>query len=289
MGLIISSWGTPDRSVAVTERIIGANATGFAILRTESDNRGSYYIVEEKRYLDVYEKVNEDPDGVLAKRTASTLLLDTSITTIDGLSKSVNARDATVLLADLLQTYPNSPVAWSADQFSKLESDPTGGIEVNSKSVVWGGSIKEFFRRGRNDDLGWRLDEVMQDENCLFLKVSAYLVDDAREQYWVCLSPERTRFVKAHLERQELYISAGSFASKEEALEKAKGFSGMKSRFSPEVWTIKKAAGEVGYLLVDTNSTENLRKGRFAAMEEALGVDLEIIPSKRFENLIPVE
>ena len=44
---------TPDHAVSVTERVLGSNPIGFAVLRTETDNLASYYSSRVTTWLDV--------------------------------------------------------------------------------------------------------------------------------------------------------------------------------------------------------------------------------------------
>ena len=75
---VTSVTATPDRQIIVEEDLIGSNATGFLILRTVFDNRGSYFIDHTIRYLDEYEKKPQTQpiESTLARRVKRTVLLD---------------------------------------------------------------------------------------------------------------------------------------------------------------------------------------------------------------------
>lgn len=47
---------TPDHAVTVNERLFGANATDYAVLRIEDDDQGSYYTFRVSTWLDEYSK-----------------------------------------------------------------------------------------------------------------------------------------------------------------------------------------------------------------------------------------
>ena len=75
---VTSVTATPDRQIIVEEDLLGSNATGFLILRTVFDNRGSYFIDHTIRYLDEYEKKPQTQpiESTLARRVKRTVLLD---------------------------------------------------------------------------------------------------------------------------------------------------------------------------------------------------------------------
>lgn len=290
---------TPDRQVTVDEQLIGSSAAGYVVIRTETDNLGSYYRSRTKRFLDEYSKnaaaiENETAVGV---KTHSRLLLDVS-TSIDpehsdpltkpAGSELVNEKDKTLALADILERYPTNVTKWDAKRFSRLTMQQLGGVYLDSLCVVWGGTLTQTIFENRLPEAEWRLDEVLEDSNCIYLKVSKG-TDGEQQTRFVCIPPRRSRQIHDHLDLKPFYLSAGSFGTKQEALEKARALI-EKSKanglvgFNPEIWTMWKPTDKIVYVIAATYLQEPSTEESFAALEGVLGLHLVPLSSKHFRE-----
>ena len=169
--------------MTVEERLLGSNSTGYITLRTEVDNLGTYYGYRTKRFLVEYSKQQSDPkyQEALGAEIDSQLMLDVSTSfdashpkpfSTEATSHKVNAKNNDVKLADLLERFPNtSPELGGLKKFAKLTWDSTNGLRLGRIRLAWGGWIKKRFVGDQNANLEWVLNEVFEDENCLYLSV----------------------------------------------------------------------------------------------------------------------
>jgi len=221
--LSISPLGaTPDHVLVVTERLLGTGAEGFAILRVERDNQGSYYSSNEKHFLDTYEKKSREEGPDIATKVSTVLLVDQTFSRhpdekADALPAVITNEKAvageTTALPELLARFPQMPEKWEAEKFQKLEAHPIGGVSIERANLIWGGWVKEAFGVDRNAEFDWKLEKVMEDSNSLFLKATA-----ENQTRWICLLPKTTEQVKARLLMKEFYLVAGSFDTEEAAV-----------------------------------------------------------------------
>ena len=295
---------TPDHRVNVDEQFLGSNETGFASLRTETDNLASYYAYRTKRYLDEYEKRGDAKTGDLniAVRTRSTLLLDVT-TSIDpnhndnrtppARTAKVNAKDDSMALADIFVQYPARCEKWDAERFTKLTTNLTGGVRVGNLNLVSGDTIKRIVFAHPDPDVNWALDEVTQDSNCVYLRVSCIDGDEAQQTRWICLVPRLTRQLEDHLILAPFYMSAGSYPTEKEAMDKAvdlliKDRENNQQPIGPAIWTMWKNTGKMVYVVVVCDMPEAGKEDSFIALEKRLGVHLVPQSSAQFEERIPV-
>lgn len=279
--------GTPDHEVKIEERLLGSNADSFITLRTEVDNLGSYYSYRTRRFLVEYSKLQVDPKSGedLGAEVRSQLLLDVS-TNLDvdqpgSFSEKINTQDADVKLAELLSRFPVQPERWSDEKSGIIECHSTGGPRVGRVSIAWGGYIKARFGADRNSDLEWTLGEVFEDANCLYLSVNS----ETHGQRLVSIPPRKTQQVRDHLAKQPVYLVAGKFKDKQEALETARALiEKTEGKFKPEVWTSGIGESDLIYVLVDSQSADHIKGNGFEALELMTGVDFTVMSSQKFDE-----
>lgn len=300
-----SALATPDRIVTVDEQLVGSNAMGFGILRTETDNLGSYYAYRTKRFLDDYSKSPDDAkvESVVAARIRSRLLLDVTYS-IDpahsgpqieaAKSEKVNAKDDSIVWADILKEYPNAAARWEEKWFSRLTTDQAGGVFLGTVNIVWGETITKKVFEERLPALNWSLDEVVEDMNCLYLRISKRTGDEVRETRLVCIPPRKSRQAGDHLHLKPFYLIAGSYETEKEALQEAlallkkckeKGYAG----FSPEIWSVWKRTDKIVYVIADQSSMDHIKEESFTTLERVLGVDLVPLSSEFFREKTKVQ
>lgn len=281
---------TPGHEVKIEERLLGTNADGFITLRTEHDNLGSNYTFRTKHFLVEYSKSPSDPkhEDSLGAEIKSQLLLDVSTSfdathatpySAEAKSEKTNAKNADVILADLLLRFPDQSKSWDPENFSKLTYDSTNGPRLGKIGIAWGGHIKERFVGDPNADLKWELTEVHEDSNCLYFSVYS----EKHGQRLVSIPPRKTQQIRDHLTKQPVYLIAGEFHEKGEAAQKGMELiekSG--GKFQPEIWSLVRGNVETVYVVADSQSEYHIHHDAFDAMEKMTEADLTVMPSQNF-------
>lgn len=284
---------TPDHSVSVVERFFGSNQTSYALIRTENDNQGSYYSSREKTWLDEYAK--EDTER---EKPHSTLLLDLTFSrdanhndryTPMPVTRTVNSKDGTVAMADLLERYPGKE---TVEGMEDISGDPATGIRFRNRlSIAEGVFISEVIFGGRHVEDGWRLDGVSGDMNCLYLRLSAGQ-DTNPETRLMCLSPTISKSVNDQRSSQEIYLVESSHDEKEKAIARAKELDALARerkyfRFHPEVWRAT-VNHKPTYLVVESDSKSMIDSGWVKGTESTLGIDFTPTSSEGFDWKVPL-
>ncbi len=283
---------TPDHAVSVTERVLGSNPGGFAVIRTETDNLGSYYSSRVTTWLD---EIPKTPEG--REKVKSTLLLDVTHSvdanhedrnTPPPVAEKINSQDTSLTLASVLQRYPDQiQQTWTPEQLSKLEIHQVGGIHFNRRlSLVHGTSVQQKIFGGRRADEPWSLSEVTEDADCIYLRLSIGK-DSGPESRIVCVPPEITKRQRDQASAQPVYLTAGKFDTREEAAQAARTIM-TKARelkfhgFHPEIWSLEDGTLKTKYVVAETYSTERIGTGGIPEMEKALEIKLTPMSSGRF-------
>lgn len=283
---------TPDHAVSISERVLGSNPTGFAVLRRQTDNLGSYYSSRVTTWLDEIPKTSDGRDKV-----KSTLLLDVTLT-VDiehtdrnipvPVAEKINSQDASLTLASVLQRYPGQMrQSWTPEQLSKLEVHQVGGIHFNRRlELIHGTFVREKIFGGRHADEPWSLSEVAEDADCIYLRLSMGN-DSGPESRIVCVPPEISKQQRDQASAQPVYLIAGKFDTRVEAMQAA-GTMVAKARerkfrgFDPEIWSLEDGTLKNKYVIAEKYSTERIGKGGIPEMEKALEIRLTPMSSGRF-------
>ena len=285
---------TPDRAVHVDEDIFGSNETGFAILRTETDNLGSYYTSRTKRYIDEYVKESKEAGYslALARKERSTLILDTRDSHGPDAEKSqtTEAEDLSVSLAALLKKYPARPRRWNAEQVGKLGKTGSGhGVYAGRFCVVSDYEMARHVFGLEASELEWRLDEVAEDMNSVYLKVYTGTVDDDgdKQSRWICNVPTKSEQLHAHLNLETSCLVSGRFPTVEEAWEqvrviRAKAKEANHSLYGLEVWSVSQPTGKPVFTLVLRDAVREITAGRFERLKQLIGADLAPTTTSHF-------
>lgn len=288
---------TPDRTVTVEERLLGSNATGYVTLRTEVDNLGSYYGSRTRRFLVEYSKEPADSryEEALGAQIGEKLLLDVKTThdantddpfTAEATTREVNEKDGNVKLADVLERFPGQARTWSADNVARIKTHHTAGPRLGTTSIAWGGWIKQRFVGDQNAELEWKLTEVFEDENCLYLSVTSEL----HGQRLVSIPPRKTTQVRDQMVKQPIYLIAGHSKDKEEAIKMAREFiKKTNGRFRPEVWSSGRLPEDMIYVVAASDSSQHLGRFQFEELEKLIGAELSVMSSADFKERTPVK
>lgn len=301
---VTSVTATPDRQIIVEEDLLGSNATGFLILRTVSDNRGSYYSDHSIRYLDEYEKKPQTQpiESTLARRVKRTVLLDVATSRDypdDGgpmtVSENVKEQDGDIKLAELLRRFPQRPRRWLTARRKKLESWKhdediySGQFQVLSKYDI----SSEVFDQSSYKGFNYRIQDVMEDSNSIFLRMTTGIDDEVEQDEmssqsrWVCLVPEATQRVRDHLELPPQHLCTGYYKGAGEAAARVRELLKQdvkKHLYDPpfEVWKISGQDTEAYFTVVIRCDLESIRPERFEELKKQIAPDLSPISTQHF-------
>lgn len=268
---------TPDQVVAIEERFAGSNDTTYAILRTEIDNLGSHYKSQRKVFLDERSK-----DGKTTVK--STLLLDEKRSIDAGhddpktpppVTITVISRDDSISMAAVQDKFPQQATEpWDAAKLARLEAIPEAGVVFDRNRVYLAQTasiLKETFG-GRAAEDEWKLEEVSEDKNVVYLKLAKDSGDGDPETRVVCAGLEITKQVRAQAARRELYLLAGIYGKKEEAIAQAKKWTEQGIN-TLEVWSYP---AQSDYAVVDSAGMEKMRtRGGLKGLSDSLKVEVE--------------
>lgn len=285
---------TPDHAVDVTERILGSNPTGFAVLRTETDNLSSYYRHRVTTWLDETPKTSDGREKV-----KSTLLLDvtysvdidhTDRNTPPAADEEINSQDTSLTLASVLQCYPGEmQKSWTPEQLSKLEIHPVGGIHSNRGLELADATfIREKLFGGRQGEEPWKPVQAWEDDNAIYLRLSIGN-DSPIESRTVCVSPNVTKQLRDQASAQPVYLITGKFDTLGEAMKaatalvaKAKAKKMKFYQFHPEIWSFEDGTLKTQYVIADEFSTERIETNSIPEIEKTLEIRLTPMSSKLF-------
>lgn len=284
---------TPNRAVSVSEQPAGSNLTEFAILRTETDNLGSYFSYRRKTTIVEFTKVKP-------AEPRSTLLLDITYhidvehsdrNTLPEVKENIHHQDATLHWAAILQCYPQqSWTRWTADQMEKVTVHPIAGIRYNNRVLLLDGSkIQQNVFGGIRPELPWKLTEISEDANSLYLRLGKIFEDGVHDSRIVAVSPGITKQIRDQALLKPLYLIAGKFGTEQEALAearalKAKAAAAKNHRFHPEVWSVWEPTDKIVYVIAEQFSMELIDRGGVQALEKLLEIDLVPVGSKNFRE-----
>lgn len=292
---------TPDHVVEVEEVLLGSNAKSFVILRTEHDNMASHYRSQVRRCLDEYQKVQPGEKEQFARQqpAKSTVLLDVTYTLDPGNqdprqvpAEKVNARDDSVSLTKVLSDFPKQPGRWDAEKFRLLTTDQRAGVLIGKRSIVWGGHVTEKLYGERNSQRDWVLEELSEDEDTIYMRVASPAGAERQRRY-LSLPVHATRQARYRLGMHPVYLSAGTFITEKQAVDKAVELAGDRTRLNvpgpaPEVWTMRMPTDKIEYVVVLCPLEEADTAEKFAHLEGRLSVSLAPQNSRDFQERIPL-
>ncbi|MCW1922233.1 hypothetical protein OKA05_06690 [Luteolibacter arcticus] len=273
----------------MTERLLGADDTAYAVLRTERDNHASYYQTTTKVYF-----IERFTDQSTPEK--STLLSETE-TVVDAthndpktpppVTTRVVTRDDSLSLAEALLRYPVSEsVAWDAKQLAHLRSHPPSGISLDGRVLMASGERIAALFGSSSKDGEWKVSGAFEQRRSLFLSLEMEMEEGGSETRILGLGEDLSDQVSAHLQREDIYLSAGSFGSREEALSRIEAWKADKKSHVTsttwEIWSHLLPTLKTDYVLVLAQTREMLEGGRSKRIEEATGIRFEAISSERF-------
>ena len=294
------SIATPSRVVNVSERLIGSNSDEYAVIRTEIDNHGSYYISQEKQYLDVYKKTSENPNPLIgatnSKLLSSTLLFDQkhiqdaelNHTDPDYYKIEQLEMNKELSLAQVLKTYPY--------QFREFTEETKVLLEQKKKAkghtygFIWEGTVKEKLGVDRNAKVSWSTSAITQDNNCIYLTVNIG-GDESRAQRIICIPPKVTKQFRDQIQLENIVIIAGVHETQEDAEKVVNKIINTnkekKGRFyesiKPAIWVKHLYADKTGFVVIASNSNQIITKNKFSQLKAKYGMEFDVQTSAKLQ------
>jgi hypothetical protein len=280
---------SPNHHVRVTERLLGASETAYGVLRTVDDNRGSYFETKTKVYF-----IERFLDGSTPEKST---LLSESESTLDATHNDpkipmpritkVVTRDDSLSLTEALLRYPISEATpWDAAKLARLSSHPASGISFDARVQLASGTQIEKLLSGSSEEGPWRVSGAFEQGPCLFLTLKMEMSENDPQTRILGLNKDLSDQVNAHMKREDIYLSAGTFASREEALERVNAWKADDKKpvgnVTWEVWSRRLPTDKIDHVLVLTRTREMLSGGWSKRIEEATGIKFEAISSERF-------
>jgi|GEM_PF-6580446 len=292
---------TPDHQAWTTERYLGSNDTGYAVIRVHHDNTCNYYRDQRITYLDEYRKDEQQGD----ERVKSTLLVDV-LHHVDAnhqdpnrpapVRAEVRARDESVGLAEILVRYDVDLGERKRPEWSeRLSCSPYGQVLFDQRTRVidrhllekrWGWSFDPRVEPGLVAELA--VVDVAFDKGSLFLTLERREPDRPAERR-VCRVDERLSEQLRDLSGlEDYYFLLGTYPSRQAANQGALEMiarcrEGGRRGFRPEIWEVLPATDRLEYRVV-MDFAHNLAGTRLVALEELLGRRIRPIGSRGFRE-----
>ena len=144
----------------------------------------------------------------------------------------------------------------------------------------------------------YSIDEAREDGNCLYLRLTTGGEDEGRQTRWICLLPDATRQVRAHLRLEPHYLTLARFKTLDEAKQKAQEIvrSAKDNKairqyvHQLEIWSSdESSSSDRPYFIVLSSSADWMSPSKFEKMKAIFGPDLAPTSSQRFDEYFPVE
>jgi len=286
------SSATPPDIVRTDEDFFGAGDAGFAVIRTVSDNKGSYYINRTTTFL-----VEKPLDGGAAKETP---LLDRE-TIVDAAYEGpgkppvkvvIHSKNEKAPLGSLIEKWPNRGREVEAEELKRFALHD-GGLKYDDRLELPGGKavVEELALEG-GDAAAWIIREGIERGGTLFLKLFHQEEEGDSVARWVSLGSGSMDQVNAFRNIHPVYLSYGVSVNKEEALARVAELRGMLKEkqlgsFDPIIWKINNVNGGHSYVVVVADSPHLIESGKLPEVETKLGLKLIPVASSRFTEWVP--
>jgi hypothetical protein len=306
------------RPLLVEETFFGSNPTAYALLRTETETTSSDEFLRNRTWIDEYAKVAvlidddikqyEEDDrirhgGYQSKLTQSTLLLDVTVRkNVESESNSaavnVTNQNSNTALAAMLLRYPVRAISrWSPEQMKELAQNGFF-YQFKTQALVNGWLVRARVLDLQGDAemhqaLGpTKVSVVEEDENCVYITFHATNPEHKQTRIF-CILPAATANVRQLAKCESFCLLAGRFDTKTEALERAKSLRARLNtgkNFSDvelQVWNVYNTGySRAFYFVVMPRTSELIKQGRVAKLQEFIGNPLPLVPSETFTVMV---
>lgn len=293
LALAGSSFATPPQIITGAEKFFGDGGETYAVLRTVTDNKGSYYHFQTTTFLIEKSKAT-------GEKLRETLLLDREEITdaeYDGPGKApvkviVNAKDEKESLGSLLEKWPSQGRAMDAAALKRFKVHENG-IRFDGRLEIMEGnsSIANLKEEGlRFSD--WALEEGIEGKDTIFFQATRADAEGETDETWLCVSPQITAQIRAFRKILPVYLSLGSSADRAEAVEMArKAAATLKEAKFPsqetEIWRVDEG-GSPAYRVVLEGSDYIIKNAKVTDLAKLPDIQAVPVSSEGFLEWIPV-
>ncbi len=289
---------TPDHRIITQEEIVGTSATGYAILRTVTDNLGSHYSGQESIWLDEFSKNRQDgeePRRILLLETVHSIdATHNDPNTPPPIAQNVQQRDERLLWSAILERYPQRAFqAWTAEKRARFSTHPDVGVSFDNRiQVISANTITRDLFPGAAGKLTWQLEEVVEDSNSLYLRINSQDENEVSHSRFVFVPPALAKQIGDRAIMEDLYLVAATVDTLDEALQQSavlhKRSIENKQPVSLEIWSAWHPVDKIIHHIAVSNTANILLSGKFEATRTALGTDLIPTPSTDFREVTRV-
>lgn len=289
-----AGFATPPQIIAKDERFFGSGGDTYAVLRTVTDNLGSYYRNRVATTL-----IERSKEGSVVR--SEVLLLDREEivdASYEGPGKApvkivIHAKDGEAVLGTLLERWPDQGFRLSPEELARFQIHE-GAVRFDERlQLIPAKVLLEAWRGEAPAESGWAVEGGIELGDTICLKLASKEEDGDSATLWVGVSSDQTMQVRAYRKMQPVYLVAGTYGSKDKAVEQAaKWVAALKARkyngFHPQIWKLDDSLANPEYVVVDANSTHLIEAGKVAELEAALETHLLPMTNARLSEWIPL-
>jgi hypothetical protein len=281
LGLAGTSMATPPQVIRADEKFFGSGTETYAVLRTVTDNKGSYYrsqsttkLIERKKTTGemIRETVMLDREEITDAEYVGPGKLPVNIV--------IHAKDEKESLGMLLERWPSQGTRTDPAELKRFKVH-TSGIRYDGRLELMKGNpyIANLKAEGlRFSD--WGLVDGLETADSIFLKAIRADNEGDSDAVWMTVSPEVTAQVHAFRKILPVYLSLGSSADRAEALELAREASTIlkEAKFASqetEIWRTEQGGSPL-YRVVMTGSNYVIKNGKVEELDKI--TDIQVVP-----------
>lgn len=287
------SSATPPDIIRVDEEFFGVGDASFAVIRTVSDNRGSYYINRTTTFL-----VESSLDGGTPQN--GMLLLDRE-TVVDAAHEGpgkpevkvvIHSKNEEETLAEVIRKWPNRGSELAAEDLQRLVLHQEGLRYDGRLELPLSQALLEELKQEGDVVTEWQIKTGVEKDGTLFLKLFLQKEEGDSIGRWVSFGSGSMDQVNAFRNIHPVYLSFGACDTKEEAVRKmADVREQLKAKrlgsFDPIIWKSATDDGKGKFLVVVADSTHLIESGKIPEVEEELGIKLLPVASSAFTAWVP--
>ncbi len=301
--LVVVSAATPSRVTWDSEVFLGASDVQYAVMRTHHDTLGSYYADESKTYFDEYSLES-------GKRIASTLLKThrVSIDVDDSSNVTVTntPENKELKLAEILTKYNVSLAPKAMPEWGSRLQWGTQGIRLDDSAEVtpiYSAELKEKYdleqHKLESDELLGVISQIVVERGAVFLTLAIDYSNGGDDgggmsSKVVYIPAAKAKRLLDWTLKEEIYLQAGKFETKEDAQVFAKNLtqvSDLNKIYYPniQIWSKAGNSDNLVYLVVLGNAKGQIQNDRVEKLNQTLKVHLVPVSSEPLLDRFPLE
>jgi|GEM_PF-5147690 len=294
LALAGTSMATPPQVIRADEKFFGSGTETYAVLRTVTDNKGSYYRLQSNTKL-------IERSIITGEMVRETVMLDREeITDAEyaGPGKApveivIHAKDEKEPLGVLLERWPGQGTRTEPADLKRFKVH-ANGIRFDGRLELMEGNpyVANLKAEGlRFSD--WGLVDGLELRDSIFLKAIRADNEGDSDAMWMAVSPAFTAQIRAFRKIQPVYLALGSSADRAEALELARkaAVTLREAKFASretEIWRTEQG-GSPFYQVVMTGSDYVIKNSKVEELGKLPGLRVVPVSSEGFLEWISAE